>query len=243
MKKITALLVALMMLFSFALAEEATSTDTTTEEDYAIALVNGEELMNSDYTQVKNDYLTAYASMGYDITDEVKKAYVEDLALTAAIQNLLVEQDMHAQGCYDFTEEVENWCAEQGQAAYDSAIENVKTTLNDTLELGEDETDALDVYAAAYAEMLGVTVQDYIDVYRTQYATMLYYAWLTQDCPVTEEDVQTEYASRKEADDTVGELTEDLYNEIAYDIYVERYQERLKARIEVLSDAAEVTLY
>ena len=248
MKKLVALLMALMMLFSFALAEEtATATDTTTdatEEDTVIALVNGEELMNSTYTQVKNDYLTAYTQMGYDITDEAKKAYVEDLALTAAIQNLLVDQDMRAQGCYDFTEEIENWCTEQGKAAYESAIENVKTTLNDTLELeGDDADNALNVYAAAYAELLGVTEQDYIDVYRTQYATMLYYAWLTQDCPVTEEDVQTEYDSRKAADDTVGELTDDLYNEIAYDIYVERYQAKLKERIEVLSDAAEVTLY
>ena len=60
---------------------------------------------------------------------------------------------------------------------------------------------------------------------------------------MTEEDVQTEYDSRKAEDDTVGELTDDLYNEIAYDIYVERYQAKLKERIEVLSDAAEVTLY
>ena len=151
MKKLVALLMALMMLFSFALAEEtATATDTTTdttEEDTVIALVNGEELMNSTYTQVKNDYLTAYTQMGYDITDEAKKAYVEDLALTAAIQNLLVDQDMRAQGCYDFTEEIENWCTEQGKAAYESAIENVKTTLNDTLELdGDDADNALNVY-------------------------------------------------------------------------------------------------
>lgn len=244
MKKLIALLMTLLLLVSCAAAEDvATATDTTEEADYVIALVNGEQLMNSTYTQVKNDYLTAYAQVGYDITDEAKKAYVEDLALTAAIQNLLVEQDMRAQGCYDFSEEIETWCTEQGQAAYESALKQVEETLNETLELEEDDADALSVYAAAYAELLGVTAQDYIDVYRTQYATMLYYAWLTQDCPVTAEDVQAEYDTRKASDDTLGDLTDDLYNEIAYDIYAERCKEKLNARIEVLSDEAEVTLY
>ncbi len=243
MKKLIAMLTALLLMFSCAAAEEVATATDTAEADYVIALVNGEQLMNSTYTQVKNDYLTAYAQVGYDITDEAKKAYVEDLALTAAIQNLLVEQDMRAQGCYDFSEEIETWCSEQGQAAYESALKQVEETLNETLELGEDDADALSVYASAYAELLGVTAQDYVDVYRTQYATMLYYAWLTQDCPVTAEDVQAEYDARKAQDDTLGDLTDDLYDEIAYDIYAERCQEKLKARIDVLSDEAEVTLY
>ena len=159
-------------------------------------LVNGEVLMNSDYEPVRENYLTSYAALGYDIQDETVSAYLDDLALTAAIQNLLVEQDMRAQGCYDFDEETENWCAEQGQSAYESALAQVAETLNETLEL-EDADETLQKYALQYAELLGVTAQDYIDVYRTQYATMRYYAWLTQDCPVTEEEIQAEYERQK----------------------------------------------
>ena len=195
-KRILTLLLALMMMTAGAFAEESETAQT--ETDAAVALVNGEALMNSDYEPVRENYLTSYAALGYDIQDETVSAYLDDLALTAAIQNLLVEQDMRTQGCYDFDEETENWCAEQGQSAYESALAQVAETLNETLEL-EDTDETLQKYALQYAELLGVTAQDYIDVYRTQYATMIYYAWLTQDCPVTEEEIQAYQAEQAAA--------------------------------------------
>ena len=205
-KRILTLLLALMMMTAGAFAEEAETAQT--ETDAAVALVNGEALMSSDYEPVRENYLTSYAALGYDIQDETVSAYLDDLALTAAIQNLLVEQDMKTQGCYDFDEETEKWCAEQGQTAYESALAQVAETLNETLEL-EDEDETLQKYALQYAELLGVTAQDYIDVYRTQYATMLYYAWLTQDCPVTEEEIQAEYELQKASGETdIDELTD-----------------------------------
>lgn len=240
-KRILTLLLALMMMTAGAFAEEAETAQT--ETDAVVALVNGEALMSSDYEPVRENYLTSYAALGYDIQDETVSAYLDDLALTAAIQNLLVEQDMKAQGCYDFDEETEKWCAEQGQTAYESALAQVAETLNKTLEL-EDEDETLQKYALQYAELLGVTAQDYIDVYRTQYATMLYYAWLTQDCPVTEEEIQAEYEQQKASGETdIDELTDDLHDEIAYSLYNTRCKEKLSARIEELSDAADVTLY
>ena len=240
-KRILTLLLALMMMTASAFAEEAETAQT--ETDAVVALVNGEALMSSDYEPVRENYLTSYAALGYDIQDETVSAYLDDLALTAAIQNLLVEQDMKAQGCYDFDEETENWCAEQGQSAYESALAQVAETLNETLEL-EDGDETLQKYALQYAELLGVTAQDYIDVYRTQYATMRYYAWLTQDCPVTEEEIQAEYEQQKANGETdIDELTDDLHDEIAYSLYNTRCKEKLSARIEELSDAADVTLY
>lgn len=240
-KRILTLLLALMMMTAGAFAEEAETAQT--ETDAVVALVNGEALMSSDYEPVRENYLTSYAALGYDIQDETVSAYLDDLALTAAIQNLLVEQDMKAQGCYDFDEETEKWCAEQGQTAYESALVQVAETLNKTLEL-EDEDETLQKYALQYAELLGVTAQDYIDVYRTQYATMRYYAWLTQDCPVTEEEIQAEYERQKTSGETdIDELTDDLHDEIAYSLYNTRCKEKLSARIEELSDAADVTLY
>ena len=238
-KRILSLLLALMMMTAGAFAEDAETAQT----DTVVALVNGEALMSSDYEPVRENYLTSYAALGYDIQDETVSAYLDDLALTAAIQNLLVEQDMKAQGCYEFDEETEKWCAEQGQTAYESALAQVAETLNETLEL-EDEDETIQKYALQYAELLGVTAQDYIDVYRTQYATMLYYAWLTQDCPVTEEEIQAEYERQKASGETdIDELTDDLHDEIAYSLYNTRCKEKLSARIEELSDAADVTLY
>lgn len=190
MKKLIRFLSLLATLTLFACCAAAEGN----EEDSTVALVNGEALTASAYTPMEEQYLTQYAAMGYDVTDEAAKAFVQDLALTAAIEQMLVKQDMAAQGCYDFEADVESWCQEQGQAAYEAALQNVGDVLRTTLELGEDED--MSQYAKNYAQVLGVTAQDYINVYRTQVATESYNAWLTQDCPVTDEDVQSAYDER-----------------------------------------------
>ena len=147
--RLTALLLSLLLLFSCALAE---STD-----DKLMATVNGEELRYSAYVT----YLTQYQQLlsgAYDETDETQAAYIEDLALTTAIQDMLIEQDMHAKGCYDFDEETENWIQEQGQTAYETALTNVGETLR--AELGYSDEEDMSSFALSYAKALGVTAED-----------------------------------------------------------------------------------
>lgn len=181
MKRILSLLLALLTLFSFAAAEEA-----------LIVTVNGEDLLYSDYTAIEAAYLYQYEAAGVNLTDPETYAYLQDLALTYAIEQMLIRQDMHAQGCYAFTEEEEAWFAEQGKTAYDAALQDVINSLR-TAETTEDE---LMVYALAYAKSLNVTEQTYVDFYRTQYASAKYYEWLIRDNPVTDEDVQASYDKR-----------------------------------------------
>lgn len=168
------------------LAEEA--------QEATVALVNGEPLLESDYVAVENAYFSDYTDAGYDLSDEALMAYVQDLALTSAIERMLVEQDMIAQDCYAFSEETQAWLVEQGTAAYEAALADVGEVIRQNLSLVEDAD--VTGYALAYAEMLNVTEQDYIDVYRTQYATMNYYDWLIRDNPVTDDAVQAAYDER-----------------------------------------------
>lgn len=184
----------LLLLAFLLLALPCAAAETDDAQDQAVALVNGEALLQSDYATFENSYLTTYANAGYDIDEETIRAYVQDLALTAAIEDMLVKQDMTAQGCDIFDEATEAWLVEQGTAAYESALADVGEALRDALGLADD--DDVSPYALSYANTLGVTAQDYIDVYRTQYATMNYYAWLTADNPVTDEDVQSAYEER-----------------------------------------------
>ena len=79
-KRILTLLLALMMMTAGAFAEDAETART--ETDAVVALVNGEALMSSDYELVRENYLTSYAALGYDIQDETVSAYLDDLALT-----------------------------------------------------------------------------------------------------------------------------------------------------------------
>lgn len=186
MKRISALLLCLMLLLSAAFAD--------TPEDMVIATVNGEDLLSSTYSTLEAAYLYQYEQAGVDLTDEATYAYIQDLALTYAIHQMLIEQDMRAQGCYDFDAETEAWFAEQGRAAYNAALNEVI----ESLRTEESTDDELTVYALAYAASLNVTEDTYVDFYRDQYAQANYYDWLTRENPVTDADVQAEYAVRVE---------------------------------------------
>lgn len=163
------------------------------EEEEVIALVNGEALTYAAYAEYETSYLLQYQSYGYDLSDESSIAYIQDLALTSAIEFMLTQQDMRALGLYDFDEETEAWLTEQGNAAFQSALQSVGEMLQ--AQVGFDDSE-MEIFALAYAAELGVSAENYIDLYRNQYATANYYARLTQDQPVTEADVQAEYDAR-----------------------------------------------
>lgn len=182
MKRISALLLSLLLLLTVAFAEGA--------EDAVIATVNGEALLNSTYSAIEATYLYQYEAMGADLTDQATYAYIQDLALTHAIDQLLLRQDMRAQGCYDLDADTESWCTEQGKAAYSAALNEVM----ESLRTPESTDDELTIYALAYAASLNVTEQTYVDFYRDQYAEAQYYAWLTREDPLTEEDIQSAYS-------------------------------------------------
>ena len=169
-------------------------TDESTSDDYVIATVNGEELLYSVYYSLESAYISNYEAAGVDVSDESIYTYLQDLAFTYAIEQMLLEQDMVAQNCYDFDEETEAWFVEQGTAAYNAAIESVIEVLRESdPTMSEDE---LSLYALSYALSLNVTEETYIDYYRDQYAAVNYYNWLLDGTEITEEDVLTAYTTR-----------------------------------------------
>lgn len=183
MKRFLPLLAALLVLCTAVLAEST---------DYPVATVNGEALMYSTYYPIETAYLYQMETSGADLADATTYAYFQDLALTYAIEQMLVQQDMRTQGCYDFTQEEEDFFSAQGKAAYEQALQDVMNAMR-----ADDTTDdELRVLALAYAKSLNVTEQTYVDYYRTQYASARYSEWLLRDVPVTDEDVQAEYESR-----------------------------------------------
>ncbi len=170
----------------------AEESGAETENDPVVATINGENLLYSDYIGIESAYLYQYEAAGVDLSDPETYAYLQDLALTYAIEQMLIRQDMRAQGCYDFDEETEAWFQETGKAAYAQALQDVM----DAMRAADTTDDELMVYALAYAESLNVTEETYVDFYRTQYASARYYEWLIQDNPVTDADVLSTYAER-----------------------------------------------
>ncbi len=181
MKRFLSLMLALLLCLSLCHAE--------TLEDYPVATVNGEDLMYSKYKAIETAYLYQYESAGVDLADESVYTYLTDLALSYALEQLLVEQDMRAQGCYEFDAETEAWFSESGKAAWEQALQDVM----DSMRTPDSTDDELMVYAMAYAQELGVSEQTYVDYFRTAYAQENYRQWLIRENPITDADVQTEY--------------------------------------------------
>ena len=192
MKRMLSLMLVLL-LCGVAVAESAS--------DPVVATVNGEPLLYSEYYAIETAYIANYQSAGIDLSDENTVSYLQDLALTYAVEQMLVRQDMQAQGCYDFDDETESWFQQTGKSAYNTALTDVKNALMAAQpDMAADEAD---VYAMAYAKSLNVTVDTYVDYYRTQYASQRYYEWLTKDNPVTDADVQAAYEARVAESQTV----------------------------------------
>lgn len=168
------------------------------EGSEVVATVNGEDLTRADYTDLLARHMALYGKQ-LDLLDPSVMAYVDDLALTAAIQRLLLRQDMRARGCFDLDAETEAWCQEQGEAAYAQALADVGEMLRQKQGLPADA----DMTQAArdYAAQQQVTVEDYTAVFREQYASAQYDAWLTREDPVTPEQVDQAYAQRIAADE------------------------------------------
>ena len=80
LSKVLALLIALVMLTGAAFAQTLTG-------NMVVATVNGEALLYSDYSSVEQTYIMNYLSMGIDPSDVTVAAYIQDMALSVAIEN------------------------------------------------------------------------------------------------------------------------------------------------------------
>lgn len=187
--RLLSLVIALVLSLSTAVAETAAPA-----ADTVIALVNGEKLLYADYAVVENSFLSEYHNAGLNLDDPTLYAYVQDMALTYAIERIIVEQDMRAQGCYDFDEEITLWLTNQAQMAYLDALNQVAEMYRESYPTASEE-ELMD-YALQYASMLGVSVQNYIDVLKNQYATVQYYEWLMGGEMIDEATVQAAYDAR-----------------------------------------------
>ena len=182
------LLLLALMVFSLACAEAPYAT------------VNGEALSGETIDLYLNKLHADYGVTDPSLLDNVTEAYLKDLALQSAIEDMLLRQDMVREGFYTFDEETEAWLVEAGEAAYESALLDVGEMIRETLEL-DDLSDAdLREYALLYAQRLGVSSENYVQVFRDEYARLRYEDWLLSGAQVTQEEIEAAYVSRVETD-------------------------------------------
>ena len=204
MRKFTALLLAILMLLLMEMswaqaAEDEEVQGTEVQEDQVVAIVNGEEILLSTLETIEAQYESLYEDRGYDLEEESVRAHLSDTALSALIEALLIEQDMRAQGFYDFDEEEEAAFEQLGQQAYDACLQELESAyfasmnVEDTQDELTDsdtyqaQTDA-EAYAVRMASQAGYSAETLAQNYRDQAALEAYQASLMEGEEITEED-------------------------------------------------------
>lgn len=232
MRKFTALLLAILMLLLMEMswaqaAEDEEVQGTEVQEDQVVAIVNGEEILLSTLETIEAQYESLYEDRGYDLEEESVRAHLSDTALSALIEALLIEQDMRAQGFYDFDEEEEAAFEQLGQQAYDACLQELESAylasmnVEDTQDELTDsdtyqaQTDA-EAYAVRMASQVGYSAETLAQNYRDQAALEAYQASLMEGEEITEEDVAVDYEERVAASKEAYENDVAAYEEALY---------------------------
>ena len=150
--RLLALLLALCLMGGCALAElpelpaseeaevesESVAEDTA-QEDTVLAVVNGENLMQSDVDSYAYYLLYLYYSQGFDITNPELTAYIQQAAIQGSVEQAVFFQKAKELGFDQFTAEEETQLQQDAQATLDTEIEN---WITNNAGLAEDATDA-----------------------------------------------------------------------------------------------------
>lgn len=189
MKTMLALLLALALLPFGALAEEvAVSTEVA-------AIVNGEEILEATLDSLIDSYTTAFQTYGMDTTREDVQAYIADVALTELIEAVLIEQDMKANGFYEFSAQEQAKFHELAQAEYDAFVEEAEAYYIEWMGEAADEDTAsnAEAFGILMAQQYGVDVEYLAQLYLGDQATENYRNSLIEGLSFTDEQVVEQY--------------------------------------------------
>ena len=186
MKKVIALIVAVMMLTGCAFAEGLAPAD----DPSVLAVVNGETV---DIAAAQEEY-AYYAQMylEYGLDDEIEQLS-KDIA-EYYVQIFLEQKEWEKLGFNDLTQEQLDEIKAQAQAQYDSSVETYMDNFRED-GMTDDEVRAATI---AFFDGQGFTV-DYI--YQSNvdnYAYNKYYDYVTADCMVTRHMVEAEMDQKVE---------------------------------------------
>lgn len=207
LKRLMALLMALLMLGAAALAE-------TSGEDVMLT-VNGTALTRSVYEGYLDTLVNYYANYGYDTTDETVLIALKAIALQTGIEYIVMDQKLEELGL-GLTETESAAAAAAAAEQWAATIEDGLTYYGITDESTEEERAETLVSVLAELETMGYTEESYTaDSIRYEAYDKLY-AYITKDVNVTDEEVVAYYNSLVEADKATYANDAAAYEQLQY---------------------------
>lgn len=207
LKRLMALLLAVLMLGAAALAE--------TGDDDVLATVNGSPLTRAEYQSYLDTLVNYYANYGYDTTDASILSTLQVFALQTGIEYIVMDQKIAELGL-SLTDEEKAAAADNAAEQWASTIEDGLTYYGITAESTEEERAATLLSVLAELETMGYTEESYTAdaVKYTAYDKL--FAHLTKDVNITDEEVQAYFNSLVEADKATYANDAAAYEQLEY---------------------------
>lgn len=207
LKRLMALLLAVLMLGAAALAE--------TGDDDVLATVNGSPLTRADYQGYLDTLVNYYANYGYDTTDATILSTLQVFALQTGIEYLVMDQKIAELGL-SLTDEEKTAAADNAAEQWASTIEDGLTYYGITAESTEEERAETLLSVLAELETMGYTEESFTADAVKYAAYDKLFAHLTKDVNVTDEEVQAYFNSLVEADKATYANDAAAYEQLQY---------------------------
>lgn len=207
LKRLMALLMALLMLGAAALAE-------TSGEDVMLT-VNGTALTRSEYEGYLDTLVNYYGNYGYDTTDETVMIALKAIAMQTGIEYIVMDQKLEELGLA-LTETESAAAAAAAAEQWAATIEDGLTYYGITDESTEEERAETLVSVLAELETMGYTEESYTADSIKYEAYDKLYAYITKDVNVTDDEVVAYYNSLVEADKATYANDAAAYEQLQY---------------------------
>lgn len=176
-------------------------TENATEEDVVLAVVNGENLMQSDVDGYAYYLQYLYYSYGYDITDPELAAFIQQNAIQGSVEEAVYFQKARELGFDQFTEEEEAQLQQDAQNDLETEIENWIANYGGlTEEATDEEKAAARLNAVADLESQGYTLEALAESNRQSLIYERLYADMVKEATVTDEEVRAAFDQQVAAD-------------------------------------------
>ena len=205
LKRLTALWLSLMMLFTLSLSfaeGETAEVPSETDENVVLATVNGTPVHKQEVDALAQDYENYYAQYGYDLSDDASQELLRQMAMDATLQFHFLQEVGASSGSSELTEEEKEQVLADAGKEYEEIISQILDYygLTPAENASEDAVKTARESAEEIASSYGYTEEtiaaDMLDSAVIQKVS----AYITRDVAVTEQDIQARFQELVEND-------------------------------------------
>ncbi len=172
------------------------------EEDAVLAVINGENVLQSQVDEFANQIISYYSQYGYDLSSEDNQSLVRQMAMESYIQKVFTTQESARLGLDQLTDEESQALSDTIESVYEGLIDQAMTAfgLTPAEDASEEDKAAARDSAIEQLNAVGYT-REFIERNETEgLLSEKLVAKLTENVSITDDEIIAAFTERAEAD-------------------------------------------